>query len=137
VIPVAELSDVLPQSDIVLDLLPLTPATGNFFNRERFGLMKPGSLFVNLGRGATVVDAALIKAIDDGIVRYAALDVFRDEPLPDQHPFWTHPRILLTPHIGGLMPDYWGAVADIFIENMKRFEQGSELLNIVDKEKGY
>jgi phosphoglycerate dehydrogenase-like enzyme len=137
VVPVAELSEVLPQSDIVLDLLPLTPATENFFNSERFGSMKPGTLFVNLGRGATVVDAALIKAIDDGIVKYAALDVFRDEPLPDQHPFWTHPRILLTPHIGGLMPDYWGAVVDIFIENMKRFEQGSELLNVVDKEKGY
>lgn len=137
VIPVEELTDILPESDVVLNLLPLTPSTENFFNDERFDLMKPGVVFVNIGRGATVVDKALIKAIDKGIVRCAALDVFREEPLPEDHPFWKHPAIVMTPHIGGLMPDYWGVVVDLFIENMKRFERGAELLNVVDKKKGY
>lgn len=137
VIPTDELQEILPDSDIVLNLLPLTPSTKNFFNGERFGMMKNGSMFVNLGRGGTVVDTALIKIIDRGVLRCAALDVFREEPLPGDHPFWNHPRILMTPHIGGLMPDYWGAVADIFIENMKRFNKGAELLNVVDKDKGY
>lgn len=137
IVPVDEVTDILAKSDIVLNLLPLTPATENFFNEERFGSMKPGVMFVNLGRGATVVDNALIKAIDGGVVHYAALDVFRDEPLPDDHPFWTHPRILITPHVGGLMPDYWGAVVDLFIENLQRFERGEELMNVVDKAKRY
>lgn len=137
VIPADELSGILPESDIVLNLLPLTQSTKHFFDKERFGLMKPGTMFVNLGRGATVDDNALIMAIDRNIVRWAALDVFSEEPLPGNHPFWKHPRIVMTPHIGGLMPDYWGAVVDLFIENMNRFERGAELLNIVDKEKGY
>ncbi len=137
IVPVEEVGNTLAKSDIVLNLLPLTPATEKFFDERRFTAMKPGVMFVNLGRGATVVDNALIKAIDDGIVRYAALDVFRDEPLPEDHPFWLHPRILITPHIGGLMPDYWGTVVDLFIENLHRFEKGEELLNVVDKEKRY
>ncbi len=137
VVPVDELMNTLPSSDIVLNMLPLTQSTKNFFNTERFGAMKAGSMFVNLGRGATVDDAALIDALDKEILHCTALDVFREEPLPTDHPFWSHPRIFITPHIGGLMPDYWGAVVDLFIENVKRFINGEELLNLVDKEKGY
>lgn len=137
VMPVEEIGEGLADSDYVLNLLPLTSSTENFFDDRVFSMVKRGSVFVNLGRGATVVDEALLRALDEHIVRYAALDVFREEPLPAQHPFWTHPRIFMTPHIGGLMPKYWDAVVDIFIENVKRLERGDELLNIVDKQKGY
>lgn len=137
VIPVDEIINTLSTSDVVLNLLPLTPTTENFFNAERLGAMKAGSIFVNLGRGGTVDDEALINALDNETVRCAALDVFREEPLPEEHPFWSHPRIIITPHIGGLMPDYWGAVVDLFIENLRRYINAEEVLNVVDKEKGY
>jgi len=137
VIPVDELIDTLSTSDIVLNLLPLTSNTQNFFDAKRLGAMKAGSMFVNLGRGGTVDDEALINALDNETVRCAALDVFREEPLPEKHPFWSHPGIIITPHIGGLMPDYWGAVVDLFIENLRRYINDEELLNVVDNESGY
>jgi D-2-hydroxyacid dehydrogenase (NADP+) len=136
-IPVSELNSVLPGSDIILNLLPHTPATESFFDRNVFSVMKKGSVFVNLGRGKTVDDEALLAALGSGTVRWAALDVFRDEPLPNDHPFWTHPKVVMTPHIGGLMPDYWDAVVSIFIENVRRLNEGDELMNLVDTSKGY
>jgi D-2-hydroxyacid dehydrogenase (NADP+) len=134
---VEELNCILPESDVVLNLLPRTPQTENFFDGERFSKMKEGTVFINLGRGATVVDESMLEALDSGRVRIAALDVFREEPLPGEHPFWTHPRIVITPHVGGQMPGYWSAVVDLFIENVNRFRRGERLLNEVDLEKGY
>jgi D-2-hydroxyacid dehydrogenase (NADP+) len=136
-IPVSELNSLLPDSDIILNLLPHTPDTESFFDRNMFSGMKQGSVFVNLGRGKTVDDGALLDALESGTVRWAALDVFRDEPLPNEHPFWTHPKVVMTPHIGGLMPDYWDAVVSIFIENVRRLSEGDELMNLVDTSKGY
>jgi D-2-hydroxyacid dehydrogenase (NADP+) len=132
-----QISEALADADIVVDLLPLTDRTLDFFDDHKFGLMKEGSIFANLGRGKTVDDTALLAALDSGRITHAILDVFRTEPLPAEHPFWTHPRILLTPHIGGIITGYWDAVVEIFIENVRRLDKGERLLNEVDKRKGY
>jgi D-2-hydroxyacid dehydrogenase (NADP+) len=134
---VHEIKAALRDADIVVNLLPLTHSTFDFFDNEKFGYMKERSVFVNLGRGKTVDDTALLTALDSGRISYAILDVFRTEPLPPDHPLWDHPRIFITPHIGGLIPGYWDTVVDLFLENVKRLDAGETLLNEVNKKKGY
>ena len=94
----AQLGDFLAASRFLVCLLPLTPDTENLLNAERLALLRPGGYVINVARGAHVVDADLIAAIDSGHLAGATLDVFRVEPLPKGHPFWTHPKITLTPH---------------------------------------
>jgi glyoxylate/hydroxypyruvate reductase A len=93
-----QLDEFLAASRIVVCLLPLTPDTDGLLNAERLARIRPGGFLINVARGAHVVDADLIAAIDNGHLAGATLDVFRVEPLPKQHPFWAHPRITLTPH---------------------------------------
>ncbi len=137
ILGVGELRTALAVADIVVDILPLTDETENFFSEDIFAWMKHGVVFVNLGRGKTVVDQALLNALGSGKIRFAALDVFREEPLPADHPFWEHERIFLTPHIGGLTDGYWKSVIDLFIENVRRIDRGETPLNVVDKIRGY
>jgi phosphoglycerate dehydrogenase-like enzyme len=99
--------------------------------------MKPGALLVNVARGKLVDDDALIEALRDGRLGGAALDVFSEEPLDPSSPYWDLPNVIVTPHTSGAMQDYWTPLVELFADNLRRFEKGEPLLNVVDKVAGY
>jgi len=129
--------EVLAQSDFVVLLLPSTPDTENFINTERLGRMKKSAWLFNFARGAVIVDADLIAAVKAKTIAGAVLDVFRKEPLPSEHPFWQTEGILVLPHIGGGHPQRGLAVAELYVENAKRFVAGQPLTALVDRARGY
>lgn len=130
-------NEVLGASDFVLLLLPSTPDTENFINADRLRAMKPTAWLINFARGAVIVDADLIAAVKAKIIAGAVLDVYRKEPLPAEHPFWQTEGILVLPHIGGGHPNRAGDVADLFVENIRRFVAGEPLKGVVDRARGY
>lgn len=132
-----ETDTVLGQSDFVVLLLPTTPETENFIDAARLSAMKPTAWLLNFGRGALIVDADLIAAVQAGKIAGAVLDVFREEPLPATHPFWKTEGILVLPHIGGGHPDRRAIVADMFAENARRYLEGKPLNALVDRKRGY
>jgi glyoxylate/hydroxypyruvate reductase len=125
----------LGRSEILVCLLPLTPATENILSRELFGRLPRGAALINAARGRHLVEADLIAALDSGRLAYATLDVFRAEPLPPDHPFWRHPRITVTPHNASMLDPR--AVAALVAENVRRLGAGEPLLHRVDPEAGY
>lgn len=129
------LDELLGASDIVVNLLPLTPATRELFDARRFAAMRRGASLVNLARGAHVVDADLLAALDAGQLRHAVLDVFHSEPLPPQHAFWSHPRVTVLPHVAA-QTDPRSAAA-IAAANVKRLRAGEPVANLVDRSRGY
>jgi phosphoglycerate dehydrogenase-like enzyme len=137
VYPPERTNDVLAQSDFVVLLLPATPATENFINAERLSHMKPTAWLLNFGRGALIDDAALIAAAAEKKIGGAILDVFRQEPLPETHPFWTSDGIIVLPHIGGGHPRRDQVVAGLFVDNLARFLDGKPLREVVDRAAGY
>ena len=137
VLPPSRTNEVLAQSDFVLLLLPATPDTENFIDAERLGHMKPSAYLLNFGRGALIDDAALIAAVTSKTIAGAVLDVFRQEPLPKEHPFWTTEGIQVLPHIGGGHPRRDSVVAKLFVDNLGRFLDGKPLLQEVDRVAGY
>jgi phosphoglycerate dehydrogenase-like enzyme len=134
---VSRIRELLPQADYVVNILPHTPETGHFFNRELFSLFKPGSVYASIGRGATTDEAALIEALGRGRPEAALLDVTEKEPLPAGSPLWGMDQVLLTGHYAGFRPDYDAMALEIALENLDRFLQGKPLKNVVDKEAGY
>ena len=137
VLPAERTKEVLAQSDFVLLLLPATPQTDNFIDAERLGMMKPGAWLLNFGRGHTIKDEDLVAAVKEKRIAGAILDVFRQEPLPAEHPFWTTEGIIVLPHIGGPHPQRDKFVAHLFVDNLKRFLDGQALKEIVDRKAGY
>ena len=129
------LAPLLAKADIVVNLLPLTPATRGLFDAAAFASMRRGACFVNLARGAHVVDADLIAALDDGRIGRAVLDVFDPEPLPAAHPYWTHPRVTVLPHIAA--PTDPRTAAPIAAANVRALRAGRPLAHLVDRERGY
>ena len=129
--------EVLAESDFVLLLLPATPDTDNFINAERLGKMKPGAWLLNFGRGHLIKDDDLIGAVKAKKIAGAVLDVFRQEPLPADHPFWTTDGIIVLPHIGGPHPERDKIVARMFVDNLGRFLDGKPLKEVVDRKAGY
>jgi phosphoglycerate dehydrogenase-like enzyme len=99
--------------------------------------MRREAVLVNVSRGKLVDEAALVEALAAGRIAGAALDVFEREPLPTDSPFWAMDNVIVTPHIAGFRPDHWDAVVDLFAENLRRYDAGQELLNVVDKRAGY
>jgi phosphoglycerate dehydrogenase-like enzyme len=131
------LPDLLAQSDVVVLAAPHTPETKRLIGRAQIAQMKRGALLVNVARGKLVDDEALVGALRDGRLGGAALDVFSQEPLDPSSPYWDLPNVIITPHTSGAMPDYWTPLVALFSENLRRFEKGEPLLNVVDKVAGY
>ena len=129
--------EVLAQSDYVLLLLPATPDTENFINTQRLARMKSTAWLLNFGRGHLIADADLIAAVKGKQIAGAILDVFRQEPLPTEHPFWTTEGITVLPHIGGGHPQRDRVVAQLFVENLRRFLDNQPLKEVVDRTAGY
>jgi len=128
------LKDVLGQSDYVISILPSTKQTSGLMNGETFKNFKPGSMLINVGRGDLIVDDDLIMALAENRPAHAVLDVFNPEPPADNHPFWSHPNVIITPHVSG-----WNVVDSIddVAENYKRLKSGKALLHEIDREAGY
>jgi len=137
VLPPSRTDEVLAQSDVLLLLLPATPETDNFINAERLAKMKSTAWLLNFGRGHLIKDDDLIAAVKDKKIAGALLDVFRQEPLPEPHKFWSTDGIVVLPHIGGPHPDRDSIVAKLFVENVRRFVDGAPLKEMVDRAAGY
>jgi len=133
----AKLSQMLAASDYVLLATPLTDDTRGMIGAAQIAAMKPTSVLINVGRGAVVDEAALIKALEDGKIRGAALDVFAVEPLPAGHPFYRMENVLLSPHTADHVQDFIHLAVEAFLENLKRFQARQPLMNLVDKHAGY
>jgi len=126
---------VLGRAQIAVLLMPLTEGTRDLMNADRLALMPKGAVIVNPGRGPLIDDAALLAALDSGQIGHATLDVFRTEPLPPDHRFWSHPRVTVTPHIAA---DTKAVTATrVIAENIRRAEAGEPLLHLVDRRRGY
>jgi phosphoglycerate dehydrogenase-like enzyme len=129
------LPDLLPWADAIVNLLPLTPETENFWNGERFHAMKPGAVFLNVSRGGTVDEGALLRALARGRPGFAILDVFREEPLPPVSPLRAREDVWVTPHVAGIGTAE--PLARDFAENWRRFREGEPLRHVVDRARGY
>jgi len=131
------LHDLLAQSDVVVLAAPHTPETKRLIGRTELDRIKRGALLINIARGKLVDDEAVIAALRDGRLGGAALDVFSQEPLDPASPYWDLPNVIVTPHTSGAMQDYWTPLVALFADNLRRFERGETLRNIVDKVAGY
>ena len=136
-----ELCGLLPESDFVVDCLPLTPRTKDLFGELEFRAMKSSAYFINTGRGETVKEADLVCALREGIIAGAALDDFGAEldPLPADHPFWEIDNLFISPHISGTRHNrqYLRRTNELFCENLRRYLENESLLNVVSRERGY
>ncbi len=132
-----DLQACLPRADYVVLITPLTDQTRGLFAANEFAAMKRQARFINIGRGALVVEDALLSALREGGIAGAALDVFAEEPLPSQSPFWTAPNCLVSPHMSGDYAEFESTMADQFIENWRRYLAGESLFNLVDKRLGF
>lgn len=123
------------QSDILVLTLPLTPDTYHVVNEHVLARLKPGAWIVNVGRGSLIDEDSLIRALDQNLIGGAILDVFEQEPLPGNHPFWSMRNVLITPHVSG--PSQIESVTGFFVENLKRYKSRLPLVGLVDRQQGY
>jgi glyoxylate/hydroxypyruvate reductase A len=131
----AGLDAFLAGTDILVDVLPLTPETTGMIDGRLLGKLPKGAYFINMARGGHVVDADLLAALDSGHLSGATLDVFNEEPLPGSHPYWTHPKVLVTPHIAGETNPRTAAAS--VADNIRRLEAGQPLIHTIDRAAGY
>jgi glyoxylate/hydroxypyruvate reductase len=131
----AAFQKVLGQADIVVNLLPLTTKTKGIFNTKTFERIKRGSGLINVARGAHVVEEHLLNALESGQLGYAVLDVFTEEPLPEEHPFWNHPNIIVLPHVAAITNPV--SASKIVAQNVVRLRSGEAVENLVNVGLGY
>ncbi len=132
-----DLPGLLKEADFVVNALPGTEYTKGIFDLKLFKKFKSESYFINIGRGTTVVEADLVKALESGIIAGAGLDVFEVEPLPQTSKLWKLENVIITPHYSGWTPRYTERVIDIFIENLKAYLKREKMPNLVNKKLGY
>lgn len=131
------LLDLLPEADFVVLTIPFTQETKKLFSEREFHAMKPTAYIINIGRGGTIDEEALVEAINEGKIAGAGLDVFEKEPLPSNSPLWTTPNVIITAHYAGRTPHYEERARAIFLDNLERYTAGQPLRNVVDKKLGY
>jgi phosphoglycerate dehydrogenase-like enzyme len=132
-----DLPRMLTRCDLVVLCAPLTAETRHLIGRTAIAAMKPTAYFVNVGRGGSVDEAALVEALRQRRVAGAAIDVFAEEPPPAGHPFYDLDNVILSPHVSGFLPSYDDRCAELFAENLRRYLAGAPLLNLVDRARGY
>jgi len=130
-----DLDRVLSEGDVIVNVLPSTPQTRGLLDNQKLAQCGEQKMFVNCGRGDVVSEASLLEALDNGWLRRAVLDVFKEEPLPESSGLWRHPSVRITPHIAAV--SYASDVADLFVENLELWLEGHDLKYVVDLEKGY
>jgi phosphoglycerate dehydrogenase-like enzyme len=136
--PVQEMDKVLAESDYVVVIVALTPETEGLIGEREFKQMKKSAIFINVSRGAVVDESALIRALKEEWIGGAALDVFVEEPLPPEHPLWSLPNCVITPHMSGRSPKYMERAQEIFRYNLNVYLNGTgEMINVIDPKKGY
>jgi phosphoglycerate dehydrogenase-like enzyme len=135
--PPSQLREMLAQSDFVVLAAPLTPETEGLIGEEELRAMKPNAYLVNIARGQIINEAALIRALQEGWIAGAGLDVFEQEPLSSNSPLWDLENVILSPHVAGFTIHYDERATDLFAENLRRYLVGEPLLNLVDRERGY
>ena len=133
----ADLPRMLPRCDVVVLSAPLTAETRHLIDRAALSSMKPTAYFINVGRGASVDETALARALAERRIAGAAIDVFATEPPPTGHPFYDLDNVILSPHVSGFLPSYDDRCAELFSENLGRYLAGAPLLNLVDRARGY
>lgn len=133
----ADLNNILSQSDFVVLAPPLTPETTGMIGAEQLRVMKNDAYLINVGRGALIDEAALLRALESGEIGGAALDVFVQEPLPAESPLWSAPNLMITPHSAGFTARMWERHYELFSENLRRYRSGETLLGRVDPRVGY
>jgi phosphoglycerate dehydrogenase-like enzyme len=137
VYPPDGLDAVLGRADVLVLTAPLTGETRGLFGSEQIRRMKPDAILVNVARGKLVRENELAGELARGTIAGAALDVFEHEPLPASSPLWDLPNVVITPHTSAFRDDYWALAVDLFAANLRRFERGDSLTNLVDKAAGY
>jgi phosphoglycerate dehydrogenase-like enzyme len=138
VVSLSDLEAELPLHDVVVLAAPLTSETAGLLTEARLDLLPRGAIIVNVARGAMIDESALVERLNDGRLRGAALDVFREEPLPATSPLWQVRQLLLTPHVSPVSPGrFWPRQLDLFLDNWRRYLSREPLRNVVDKHAGY
>ena len=132
-----ELHALAGKADVIANALPLTPATTGIFNKAFFDAVKPGAIFLSVGRGQSTVTSDLIAALESRRLFGAGLDVTDPEPLPKDSPLWRLPNVIITPHVSATGDDSPLRTMIIAVENLRRYVAGEPLLNVVDMQKGY
>jgi phosphoglycerate dehydrogenase-like enzyme len=133
----ARLGELLPEADYVVNILPSTPATRHSFGAAEFRAMQKSALYINIGRGATTDEGAMIEALRGGHIAGALLDVVDEEPLGETSPLWDMDNVIITGHYAGCRPGYSRLAMDVALDNLARYDRGEELKNLVDKQQGY
>ena len=136
-VPLDKLDDLLNRSDFVVLSLPLTKDTNHLISEREFGVMKDTACIINISRGKIICEEDLVKALQAKEIAGACLDVFEEEPLPVESPLWELDNVIVTPHYAGSTPEYFNRAIDIFCDNLRRFLKGEEMVNVVDKKRGY
>lgn len=132
-----ELLGLLPQADFVVLTVPLTEETAGLIGEQELKAMRASAYLINIGRGGTIHEAALVRALQEGWIAGAGLDVFETEPLPEDSPLWRLDNVIITAHYSGSTPHYNDRALAIFLDNLKRYRQDQPLSNVVDKKVGY
>lgn len=127
----------IAEADWVIAVMPETSETTGYFGADEFAAMRPSARFINVGRGNSVDEAALCASLTESRIAGAALDVFREEPLPANSKLWSVPNLIITPHVSGDYKGFEEAICAQFLENLERYSEGLELMNVVDKTVGY
>ena len=132
-----DLGAMLPTASLVIVTAAHTSDTGRMIGERELAAMAADAVLINVSRGRLVDEEALVRALMAGAIGGAALDVFEHEPLDPASPLWALPNVIVTPHTSGFRADHWDAATDLFAQNLRRFEAGEPLVNLVDKAAGY
>ena len=130
-----ELVDAVKGAEFLINVLPDTPATKDLINQSLLANMEKHGVFINVGRGNTVDEVSLLEALDNNVIEHAILDVFKQEPLPDEHAFWQHQKVTITPHISAVTANH--VVLEQTVKNYLKFKNGEPILSLVNREFGY